>query len=228
MRRILCLYMMLVCNALGALQTKWVTDTPVRAQVARGELNRIQIKDDRIVKAFGRAGTFDLESDPDSGQLFIHPAQESKPIALTLISEQGQTIDLLLMPRKVPAETIVLRLRQTDKGAAQAFEQAQPFEETIKKLVQAMAQGKTISGFEVHYFERPVKVWSDLKITEIAHFKGKRFLGQVFKVQNTAEQDKVLHEKDFFFSQDVVATSILRRHLSPKEHTTVFRVVRHD
>lgn len=81
------------------------------ATISSTSMNRIAITNDRISQVFGDEGTFVTQSDDSTGQIFIKPSTENgtKPLSLTLITENGVTQDLTLEPKEKPASTIILK-----------------------------------------------------------------------------------------------------------------------
>lgn len=83
----------------------------LEATISVDAMNRISVLNDRIINIFGDEGTFVTQTDEQTGQIFIKPTIEngSKPLSLTLITENGITQDLSLNPTDVTAATIVLK-----------------------------------------------------------------------------------------------------------------------
>lgn len=83
----------------------------LEASIAIDAMNRLTVANDRIVNIFGDEGSFVSQSDDQTGQVFIKPTVEngSKPLSLTLITENGLTQDLILNPVGPSASTIILK-----------------------------------------------------------------------------------------------------------------------
>lgn len=81
------------------------------ATISSTSMNRIAITNDRISQVFGDEGTFVTQSDDSTGQIFIKPSTENgtKPLSLTLITENGVTQDLTLEPKEKSASTMILK-----------------------------------------------------------------------------------------------------------------------
>jgi len=199
----------------------------VSAFVAMNELNRIQVKNDRISQVFGKQGEFGLEMDEHTGQVFIQPAEQSKPLNLSILTEKGLSIDLLLMPKRVPAETIILKSPQSDVNITQPGEKGRAFEESLKALVVAMYQGKPLRGYAIAYAPQIWEIWKDLKVEELAQYKGKKLRGSIVHIRNTSSQEKKLHEKDFALTDKTACVALEKRVLQVQESARVF-VVTYD
>ncbi len=85
----------------------------IEASISQEMMNRVAVSNDRIVNVFGDEGTFVVQTDEQTGQVFIKPTAENndKPLSLTVITENGLTQDLLLKPNPGAATTIVLKNR---------------------------------------------------------------------------------------------------------------------
>ena len=82
----------------------------IEASICADSMNRIAVVNDRITQIFGDEGTFESQNDETTGQVFLKPTAEngSKNLSLTLITEQGITQDLTLIPIEKSAKTIIL------------------------------------------------------------------------------------------------------------------------
>ena len=101
------LYVVVIQLSLYAAHASVITKTlnehlRITAPIAAAELNRISVQGDRIHQIFGAEGKFSVETDNESGQLFLKPlnAAERHALNLTIITENGNTQDLKLLPQK--------------------------------------------------------------------------------------------------------------------------------
>ncbi len=108
MKRFCTVLMMGMTSSLWALkEVPWISHGKTSLDIAKDQVTRIALQDDRIANVMG-GGAFDLESDPDTGQIFIKPHPDSKKtISLTLISESGQTHDLSLTPKDQESQSVL-------------------------------------------------------------------------------------------------------------------------
>ena len=103
---------MLSSSALFADMHKIKCDANKRIRISIGSdsLNRIAIEDDRIVDIFGDEEAFTMSIDEGHGQAFLKASESngSKPISLSIMTENGLTQDVELIPTKESAQTIIL------------------------------------------------------------------------------------------------------------------------
>jgi len=132
------------CSAIYA-NPYWVeSDTRINAAIALNQLNRIQVFEDRITQVFGDENTFSSDTDTENGQIFIKPKDE-KPIFLTLVTENGASIDLALNPIETEAQTLVLKTASPIQKSSE--DKTEPYTNQIVDLISAMHQGGAIDGF---------------------------------------------------------------------------------
>lgn len=92
------------------------------------------------------------------GHVVYVASRSSAPITLYIMSSasQAQALSLALVPRAVPPKEINLTLaeaessgkaRRLDPGAARAWEESQPYVQTIEQLLSGLARGKVPQGY---------------------------------------------------------------------------------
>lgn len=106
------LYSMVIASSAYATQIKTMEEGRLSFKVSVHDLNRIEIRDDRIHQVFGNKGTFMVEQDLEKGHLYLKPTNPSRPISLTIVSEKGALQDLLLIPVDSPGETLILKKQE--------------------------------------------------------------------------------------------------------------------
>jgi hypothetical protein len=119
---------LMIANLAEATQIKTIDEGRLSFTVSEHDLNRIEIKNDRIQQIFGNKGTFITEYDQEMGHLYLKPAGSqpvrsrpsrsvgSRPISLTIVSEKGVVQDLLLLPIDCPGETLILKAKDPLMG----------------------------------------------------------------------------------------------------------------
>lgn len=85
--------------------------TRLNVAISAHEINRISMQGDRIQQVFGADQSFSLETDEQSGQLFIKPLDTAsrKAINLSIVTESGLTQDLRLTPQDIDAVSLILK-----------------------------------------------------------------------------------------------------------------------
>ncbi len=206
----------------------------LEATVAKDYLNRIAVTNDRITQVFGDEEAYVIQVDENSGQVFLKPSDlnGSKPISLTLTTENGQTQDLTLKPFEKEASTLLLK-PTTKPGAASADEPGKyetphqsPLEKSIsiqEKMIQAM---KMLVLGQLPPLEGDVKERScpeGMTMKGVKSYQVASFKGHTYEVENTTETLMDIDDKSFYHTGDL-ALSFQKRVLKPNE-TTLLSVI---
>lgn len=107
----------------------------IEASICPDSMNRIAVANDRITQLFGDEGTFESQNDEATGQVFLKPTAEngSKNLSLTLITEQGITQDLTLIPTAKAAKTLILTHDPADQRSSPHNDSDQGFLKDIDR-----------------------------------------------------------------------------------------------
>jgi len=217
------LFIIMSLPSCWALQTKMVLENQkVNAEVGVNELNRILIENDRIVQAFGVAGKFTIETEDQTGQIFITPNNTGQ-MYLNLFTEKGHTIDLALISSQISPQTILLKLKSLNKPVVNVNYSSANQNQVIE-LITAMASGKTYKGFTTEYEQAVVKNSKDLKIQVIAKYVGSDLLGEIYTLTNQTKQPLTVTEKDFLLEPTILAIALENKELLPKGVVKLFIV----
>lgn len=86
-------------------------DKRIKAYISNDSMNRLAVANDRITQVFGDSETYEAQTEESTGQVFLKPTQENgnKALAITLITENGATQDMILEPSTRDAATIILK-----------------------------------------------------------------------------------------------------------------------
>ena len=101
----------LTSDILASVVIKIDPDKRIQTPISYDSTNRIAFANDRIAQIFGDEEAYTLQSDETRGQLFLKPTEANgeKPIAVTLITEQGIVQDMEFTPQKISTRTIILK-----------------------------------------------------------------------------------------------------------------------
>ena len=203
----------------------WVeSDTRINAAIALNQLNRIQVFEDRITQVFGDENTFSSDTDTENGQIFIKPKDE-KPIFLTLITENGASIDLALNPIEAEAQTLVLKTTSIIQKSSE--DKTEPFTNQIIHLMAAMHQGSAIDGF-TRLKASKQEFLKSLTLELQSIYQGDGLQGEVWEVTNTTNRTQTLTETQFFTEPDIAAIAVKTLVLEPNSSTKLFKVRNHE
>lgn len=116
------------------------------AAISATSMNRLAVPNDRISQIFGDDGAFVMQSDELTGQVFIKPSSENgtKPLALTLITENGVTQDLTLDPKEQSPTTIILKglTKEGIQKGEVVFDKTLSLQENVFSLIKKAILGQ--------------------------------------------------------------------------------------
>lgn len=196
----------------------------LEAHIAVNTINRLAVVNDRIVNIFGEDDTFTIQTDEHTGQVFIKPTLDNgnKPIAVTLITENGVTQDLTLIPSRTNAATIILKPAALTNNTTKAEPllpglHAKP---VPNDWLQIMKQA-VLAELPLTTIKPAARKHADLQIKFNKCYQADQLLVTVWQVKNISKETKELQEKQFFKSGDL-ALSLQCRVLPAKAMTLLY------
>ena len=214
----------LFVSQLKALQIREVVESAeIQANIARGDLNRIKVAHDRISKARANAGYATIEFEASTGEIFLRTSNKRySPVSVFLTTEKGFTYKLLLTPKNIPSEQIILRNLATVSDHVEAIKKSD-YKGVIAKIYKAMVQSQGIEGFEVISLNERIYFNSQFKARIKAKYQSDLFQGLIIKVKN--HRDEVLElDENNFYQDGVAAIRIGQRVLAPTQETEVYLI----
>lgn len=196
----------------------------IEAVISNHEINRIAVVHDRIRQVFGAEGAFTHEVDEDGGQLFIKPLkpQQTEPIHITVVTENGLTQDLKLTLADIGSETVLLKQTEPLPPASQ---DSKPlvYHEALIGLMQAMARGEEASGFTRSNDGEDRDYPGGLQAKARVCYKGALWQGAVFDLYNASDDALDLKERDLARACDL-AVALQTHRLKPQGCTRLYVV----
>ena len=223
--RLLLLVTLLLPSSAFALQVVDVIGgNTVPIVMSLKELNRVSMSDgSRIDHIWGPQDRMTLETDADSGQLFIR-AIGAKPFSLFIKANNGETYTLLAAPKDVPAETIFLRppYRNSNKSSA---ERALPYIKRIERLARALGKHALPEDMTPSQSSKVIPLWSEVHFKREMTYTGDTLIGEVYWLTNLTDKKMRIEEREFRSlsgTNPIAAIAIDKHLLKPHESTEVF------
>lgn len=218
---------MLSGQALSAT-TVAVTDNEVqKIHLARATYNRIAIKDSRILSIKGENGNYDLQTDEQTGDVYLKP-QTTKQFDLFITSESLEHYQLIVLPDEKATQTVLLKPKNKEIHMNNIKKDSLPYVEKIASLMKIMYSNKTSEFYKTSLLsEKPYSFQRDFKIKRVALYRGHDLTGEVLQVTNKQKQTKEIMPSEFAISK-VIAVSALSTILKPKASTIIYRVLSND
>lgn len=208
-----------------ALQIKDLhKDNRLVADISQHSINRISIDDDRIAQVFGLNEDLVIETDNNTGQIFLRTKQ-NKPIDLSIITEKQATLDLRLLPKDIPSETIIIKTNKPTEPAKINAKTTSYLEE-ITTLMLAMANSKNITGFTVNKVNKEILLWDKIELLQTTEYAGRKLIGEIYTLNNKTKERLFLTETQFGWQKGVAGVAIKKHALLPNDTTQIY-VIRH-
>lgn len=216
--------MLLIEQTFALKEYPLIDQRRIEALISNREINRITVVHDRIRQVFGADGTFAHEVDEEGGQLFIKPLkpQQTKPIHITIVTENGLTQDLKLTLADIDAETILLK--QTEPSSiSETDKQPLIYHEALIQLIQSMGRGEDKQGFQKSEEGEDRAYPNGMQAKLRIRYQGSLWQGSVFDLYNASGSAVELKEQDFAQSGDLAAALQTHR-LNPQSCTRLYVV----
>lgn len=212
----------------SAAQNKTAEDgDEITADISRSDINRIKLIGDRIRSVKANNGELELSQDDKLGEIYVRPTNlaEKKPINLFVMTEQNFTYKLLLFPKSIPSEQILIHnelvVNNTDLDVSKNTRSG--YQQQIIALMKAMHHHKKINGYEIKVAKKKIDLGNNLEIKRISTYRNANFFGEIYLVKNDGDQIVNL-EENVFYRNGVRAVKIENPNLLPGDVTEILIV----
>ena len=184
-------------------ETFLMNDDIIRTKIAIHHLNKISVKNDKIVSVSGNDGTYFFEKNEKHGFGFIKPSleNENNPISLNITTASGKTQGLLLDVEDCDPQTIELQSDQkvaapltnvfTDIGdydsELSSDNSSNDYESSIVDAMKLLITGKNLQKLDIE--DEPKRNVNCFKIEFLEAYRVGGFIGYKFKIQLEAGHD---------------------------------------
>ena len=222
--KIIMLSLLTLTNAAFAGQQKDVKDRDmVTLTLSSKDPNIVALINDRINKYTAVKGVATASIDTKDGFLNVKPAGifNDRPFSMIIFTEKGYRYTLLLVPKKIPAQDIVLNNEQilTVNKNPLALYSAK-----IANLVKAMIKDGKIKDYKKEIIEQDIST-NQQELISVVNYVGNDLKGEILVYKNLSSNDKSLREQAFY-GTNVIAVAISNKDLKPFEITKIYRVVK--
>ncbi len=225
MLRIMFFIVLLVSQTANALQIKYLNgDRKLVADISLGSINRISVDDDRIAQVFGLNEDLAMETDLNTGQVFLRTKQ-NKPIDLSIITEKQVTLDLHLLPKNISGETIIIKTNKPN-NPVKVNAKTSSYLDQITTLILAMAADKARSSYTINKVNKEILLWDKIELIQTNEYVGNKLIGEIYSLTNKTKDRIFLTETQFGWQKGIAAVAIKKHALAPNEKTQIY-VIRH-
>lgn len=224
-------------NAVYAVQEFQVSNNAeVDAIISDHDVSRISIIGGKIKKVKLASNQLKVDTDDVTGQIFVYPLKENRPvitttkigqlhtqtisgsmISLFLIDEAGNSFNLRLRMQSVPSETILIK-----PVGGYKMNGSTDFTNQVVTIIEDMyLDRKSEDSYVVSEQNTPIKLWKEVDFELYKTYGNDLFLGSVFILRNKSNKEITLAENQFW-KPNTVAISIEKPVLLPGEVTKIF------
>lgn len=212
-------------NPVYALQTITLTEgQSAFVNISQEDLNLIKFPSSDI-RVYTSSKAIDLKID--GRNVFVNVLNNTvDPQEVFFVTPLG-TYSLILVPKAVPAETIVVRMPEEDIHDALQWERSHDYVTGLKELVKAMYAETPPMGFAVKSVDKEVPRWKEVRQVLVSLYAGATLEGEVYRITNISDKPIRMLESEFY-QKGVLAVSMDRHELSPGKETLVYIVKRSE
>ena len=202
----------------------------IDCSVSAHELTRFALVDDQFASVSKiSTGTpyidFAVTNETLRGDIYVSVPETyaARSISFFATTKKGFVYKLACRIESIPAAQIFITNPAIAKSDAAHWESETPLSTSAVRLIQAMANDRTIEGFEVRQSSAmPARV-GNLEIQLVADYRGASLAGKVIRVTNRGSKSLSLSTSDLA-PKDTLAVSIANPVLEPGTSTTAFVV----
>lgn len=135
----------------------------------------------------------------------------------------GETFSIVLVPKDLPAQTVVLKTPFADVKKATQYEKSNPYDNTMLDLVKKAFVGDVPEGYEPVHVGKEIKDFEELHFVHLRTYTGAKYSVHEFIID--AKKSISVYESMFIpFLNNPLAISIVKTVLEPSETTRMFVV----
>lgn len=232
-RPILLLALLASLNAHATQVIEGADRTHVQVNISAKEANRLAIAGRRIANVVPSvAGVLVGQKDEALGAYYFTLASDSPnqaTITIFVSDDKGVAYKLVLVPRPVSGEEIILRPPSEKGGAASpaprttADGRAVSYQRKIKDLVLVMADPALQESVDSIAVNKEVPLWKEGRLVLLAKYLDGDLVGEKYRLTNVSPSDMLLVEQELY-RRGVRAVSIEHHTLPAGDGTDIFLV----
>lgn len=135
----------------------------------------------------------------------------------------GQTYSIVMVPKDIPAQTIILKSQYTDYKKASEFERANTYEKTILDLVKKGYLEEIPDGYDSKLIGKSVGSFKEINLTLTKEYTGGRYIVDEYLIE--AKKPIEIYESMFVpYIQNPLAITIVKMILNHNESTRMIVV----
>jgi conjugal transfer pilus assembly protein TraK len=219
------------CPTLAADQFRQAADgSSIECAVSARELTRFALVDDQFASVSKiSSGTpyndFAVTNEPLRGDIYVSVPETfaARAISFFATTRKGFVYKIACRIEPIPAVQVFITNPAIARNMAADWEKETPLTASAVRLIQAIADDRSVEGFEVRQVAAPPARVGDLEVQLIADYRGSSLAGKVIRIANRGKANVTLAERDLA-PAGALAVAIVSPVLAPGMSTTVFVV----
>jgi conjugal transfer pilus assembly protein TraK len=216
---------------LAADQFRQAADgSSIECAVSARELTRFALIDDQFASVSKiSSGTpyndFAVTNEPLRGDIYVSVPETfaARAISFFATTRKGFVYKIACRIEPIPAVQIFITNPAIARNMAADWEKETPLTASAVRLIQAMADDRSVAGFEVRQVAASSARVGDLEVQLIADYRGSSLAGKVIRIANRGKENVTLAERDLA-PAGALAVAIVSPVLAPGMSTTAFVV----
>lgn len=222
------------CMVWGAQATQVVegaTERHVEVGISAKEQNRLAVAGRQIVTVVPSSkGAITYQKDEAQGALYFAlsgSTPEGATVTLFVGDEKGQTYKIILVPRSIPGEEIILQppvsrnVYGGDSNAAAG--KATAYQRRAKELTLLMADDHAGGRMEKILVNQEIPLWKEGRLVYVSRMVDAELVGETYSLTNTSPSPLVLVEQELY-RKGVRTVAVEFHTLAPGDATDIFIV----
>jgi conjugal transfer pilus assembly protein TraK len=219
------------CPTLAADQFRQAADgSSIECAVSARELTRFALVDDQFASVSKiSSGTpyndFAVTNEPLRGDIYVSVPETfaARTISFFATTRKGFVYKIACRIEPIPAVQVFITNPAIARNMAADWEKETPLTASAVRLIQAMADDRSVEGFEVRQVAASPARVGDLEVQLIADYRGSSLAGKVIRIANRGKENVTLAERDLA-PAGALAVAIVSPVLAPGMSTTAFVV----
>ena len=198
--------------------------------ISKRELTRVSLIGDQFASV-SKISTgypyndFAVTNEPVRGDIYLSvpDTYAAATISFFATTKKGFVYKFSCRAEPVDAQQIFITNPALAKSDAADWEAKTPRSEAAVRLIQAMANNRTVPGYAIRHASAPPSRVGDLEVQLIAEYRGSGLLGKVIRLTNKSAEALNIAERDIA-PRDSIAVSLATSTLKSGASTTAYLV----